>query len=257
MKNIFNKIHISSFFIILIFISFISGLFKDVITLFLIIIIHEMGHITTSLFYKWNIKKIDISLCGGYITYDDIIDKPYKEEFLIAISGFLFQTIFYLIILFLHNINILSFDTLFIVKKYHYAIILFNIIPIYPLDGSKILNIILNLFNSYKKSLYLIRIISWILILLIFGLLFYYKKIEYSFLFIISFIVSKLIKLKKDTPYLFNRFLFERYESPIRVRKYVYLKSYDLSKIRRQRKHYFLINKHYYKEEEILRKIFD
>lgn len=151
MKNIFNKIHISSFFIILIFISFISGLFKDVITLFLIIIIHEMGHITTSLFYKWNIKKIDISLCGGYITYDDIIDKPYKEEFLIAISGFLFQTIFYLIILFLHNINILSFDTLFIVKKYHYAIILFNIIPIYPLDGSKILNIILNLFNSYKK----------------------------------------------------------------------------------------------------------
>ena len=76
MKSIYKKIKLSPFFLLIIFISLISGLFKDVITLFMIIIIHELGHIILSYLFKWNIKSVEIGVFGGFITYDDVIDKP-------------------------------------------------------------------------------------------------------------------------------------------------------------------------------------
>ena len=41
----------------------------------MVIIIHEVGHIILSLYFKWKIKRVDITICGGFITYDDVIDK--------------------------------------------------------------------------------------------------------------------------------------------------------------------------------------
>ena len=80
MKSIYKKIKLSPFFLLIIFISLISGLFKDVITLFMIIIIHELGHIILSYLFKWNIKSVEIGVFGGFITYDDVIDKPFIED---------------------------------------------------------------------------------------------------------------------------------------------------------------------------------
>ena len=68
MKSIYKKIKLSPFFLLIIFISLISGLFKDVITLFMIIIIHELGHIILSYLFKWNIKSVEIGVFGGFIT---------------------------------------------------------------------------------------------------------------------------------------------------------------------------------------------
>ena len=80
MKNIYKKIEISKSLIIIIFLSFLSGLFKDIITLFMIIIIHEIGHILVSRIFKWKIYKIKLNITGGYVVYDEEIDKPFKEE---------------------------------------------------------------------------------------------------------------------------------------------------------------------------------
>lgn len=258
MKDIFKKIHISSFFIIIIFLSFVSGLFRDIITLFLVIIVHEIGHVASSLMYSWNIKKIDIFLCGGFITYDEVIDKPFKEEFLIAISGFIFQTIFYLLIAILCRFNIIGENIYFLVKKYHYSVLFFNLLPIIPLDGAKVLTVFLSMRFSYKKVLIITKWVSFLsIIMIVMCFIFFNIKIEYSYLMILSFIVTKLIEMVKSIPYLFNRFLLERYFNPIKSKKYVCVKGECLDKIRRQKKHYFIINKHYYSERKVLSKRFD
>ena len=97
MKSIYKKIKLSPFFLLIIFISLISGLFKDVITLFMIIIIHELGHIILSYLFKWNIKSVEIGVFGGFITYDDVIDKPFIEEIIISLGGFLMQGLIFLV----------------------------------------------------------------------------------------------------------------------------------------------------------------
>lgn len=258
MKSICKKLFISPFFLFVIFLSLISGLFKDVITLFLIIIIHEMGHIILSLRYGWKIKRVDIGVCGGFITYDDVIDKPFKEEFIIALSGFMFQFILFIICLFLFYLNVIDNDLFSLINKYNISIFVFNILPIYPLDGSKVLLVIFNYFLPYKLSLKLIDVISFInIILVVFCLFLFDINFEYSYIMIICFIISKLVLLAKDIPHLFNRLLFERYIYGLNKGAFVYVKGNNLSLFRRQRKHYFIIGKHYYTERKILSKRFD
>src|SRR5574344_768063 len=116
MISICKKTHVSFTFLIIILLSFISGLFKDVLTLFTILIIHEIGHIIISCYYKWNISRIDIYACGGYITYGDVIDKPFKEEFMIAVAGIISQSIFFLFVYLL-----LPEPVVFMFKKYYLA----------------------------------------------------------------------------------------------------------------------------------------
>lgn len=253
MKSIYKKIEISPYFLLLIFLSLISGLFKDIFSLFLIIIIHELGHIIMSLIYKWNINKVKINIYGGYIIYNENIDKSFKEEFLIAISGILMQCIFYLLLYILNKVGILDLSFLLIVKKYHYSILIFNLLPIIPLDGSKVLNVLLNKIFSYKKSLYIINSISLLFIILFIILLIIYKlKIELSYVIILSFIMSSIIKNINDIPYLFNKFLFERYKYPIKNVKTYYIKNSNIENMRRQRINYFYINNTYKDERYLL-----
>jgi len=258
MKSICSKIFISPFFLLIVFLSLISGLFKDVITLFMVIIIHEVGHVITSIMYKWKIKKIDITICGGFITYDEEIDKPFSEEVLIAISGFIFQGLLYLLTSVLHTYNLIDLKTLNLIDKYNLSVFLFNVLPIYPLDGSKILSVFLNMIFPYKKSVKLTNIISIItIIFIVFFFIIFDFNLEYSYIMILGFIISKIIKVIKDIPYLFNRLLFERYKKPIQTNKYTYVKTGDINKFRRRRKHYFKVNNHYYDERYILSKKFD
>ena len=75
-----NKINISVYSIIIIFLSLISGLFKEFIVISMIILFHEFGHFIFLYKYKWNIKEIKIYPFGGVCTLDEKIDKPLKEE---------------------------------------------------------------------------------------------------------------------------------------------------------------------------------
>ena len=258
MKSIYKKIKISYFLLIVILVSLLSGLFKDILSFFSVILIHELGHIIMSLVFKWNISEIDIGITGGFITYDETIDKPFIEELLIAAAGFISQSIYFLLVIILYKNNVIDYDLFFLIKKYYLGVLVFNLIPIMPLDASKILQVILSIFFSYKKTLKLINLISFINVFIIILIFLFFKfKIEYSYIMIISFVISYLIKNIKEIPYLFNKFLFERYMYPLNVKKYEYIKGKNLNKLKRQRKHYFKINNHYYKEREILSKIFD
>ena len=142
MKTIF-KIH--PLYYLVAFLSIITGLFKDFIYITLLIFIHEIGHTIGALYYKWNIKKIIILPFGGITIFNEYINKSLKEEFVILVLGPLFQILFYFILCFF-NIE----STL--ITNYHYSLLLFNLLPIIPLDGSKLLNIILNKITNFKLS---------------------------------------------------------------------------------------------------------
>ena len=251
MKSIYKKIKLSPFFLLIIFISLISGLFKDVITLFMIIIIHELGHVMLSYLFKWNIKSVEIGVFGGFITYDDVIDKPFIEEIIISLGGFLITYI-------LSKNGLFSVKEASLINRYNLSIFLFNVIPVYPLDGSKILLVILNMFIPYKKSLKITCFISVLIIFLIFLLLIsLHVKVNSSYVIIGLFIMGKVISLIKDIPYLFNKLLFERYlYKPINF-KITYVNGLNLSMFKRRRKHYFIKDGHFIPEMKILKERFD
>ena len=197
-----------------------------------------------SLLFKWNIDKIIILPFGGLTKYNEMINRPLIEEFLVAISGIILQLIFYNFIKYYIDYKYFSFI--------NYFIILFNLIPIYPLDGSKILNIFFNIITSFKNSLSLTIIISYIFII-IFSLLFF--NINKIIAFVLIFLMLEVNKLYKERKELFNKFLLERYLNEFKFKKKKTINNVD--KMKKDYRHLFYIDGRYLTENYFLKKMFD
>lgn len=243
-----SKINVHILFYLIAFLCIISGFFKEFIYITILIYCHELGHITGALYYKWNIDKIQILPFGGLTVFKECLNKPIKEEFIILILGPIYQVIFYLLISkFFYNNSLFRF--------YHYSLLLFNFLPIIPLDGSKLFNLLLNKLTSFKMGHIITIAFSFLTILLISLLIIY--KFNLVFLLIVFFILIKTIEDYKNHDMIFNKFLLERFIYSLYFRKRKIIKGYKLYKIKRDFSHLFNINGKIVTEKEILRKKFD
>ena len=191
-------------------ILFLCGYLKIGLIIFLIVIIHELGHVFFALLFHYKILNITIYPFGGITKINKDLNTPIYKELLIASGGVIFQLILFLIINYL-PLSI-YFKSNFI--KYNISILFFNLLPIIPLDGSVILNSFLNMIFSYKKSYYIYFIISVIGIFLYLFTNIWFSLNNYL---IISLFIIKTIYAWKNYKFLLNRFLLERY-----INKYEY-----------------------------------
>ena len=187
-------------------------MFKEFFMVFSLIIIHELGHLTMAVYYKWNLDKIAVYPFGGCVKFNERLTKPLKEEFLILLSGPLAQMIFFLFVSFLEMNGLITYRNFLLFKSYHYTLLIFNLLPIYPLDGGKILNIFLNAMFPYKKGNKLVIIISFILLI---GSVFLYQNINFVLMAIL--LLSELFIYLKRQPFLYNTLLLEKYLKKERI----------------------------------------
>ncbi len=203
---------------LLIIISFIlTGYFPNLLIFTSIIIIHELGHYTVAKMLKLNPQKIIIYPFGGVTTMNNPINTSINKELFVSISGILFQTMYYLIIIFFYKKSILREYIFNIFNNYYYNILIFNILPIHPLDGSKFLTLFLSKIIPYKKAMKLNIIISILIGIII--LYINYYEFNYTTIMIIFIIIDNLIKYYKNINYIFNKFLLERYLHKLHFKK--------------------------------------
>lgn len=233
MKNI-KKLKINSITYLFILTSFLCGQIKNTLIIFLIVLFHELGHVFFSLLLGFKIKSIEIYPFGGITKIDKPLNTNILKELLIASGGIIFN----IILLLINNplINI-----------YNRNILLFNLIPIIPLDGSKIIFELNCLFFSYKRSLRLTIYIS--LLCLIIFIIKYYSIILNNFI-IISFLVFKLYEYIKNLTINYNKFILERM-----IYEYNYYKIDNnkiINKYKKGTKYYYFIDNHIADEKEYL-----
>lgn len=209
------KIHFTTyiFYLILILSGYINYLFYYLI----IIIVHELGHII--MIHLLNLKIISLTIYpfGGIINTNINYNLNSNKLFLISIAGILFQTF-----LFFPLKNISNYD---VFKTLNTSIIIFNLLPIIPSDGSKIFISFIERFISYKNTLILSNTISIISLIILFIL----SKNIFIFV-ILYFINAKTIRLFY---YIINKFKLERYLYKHRYKKLVYVENEnDLKKCR-------------------------
>ena len=135
-------------------------------------VIHELGHLFCGLILKLKPETFSITPLGLQISfkaepnlYNTKIKNGTKlclKRMSLALAGPLTNFIIALILIILNNIELYK-NSIFFGEVAIYANILigiFNLIPIYPLDGGRILKEIISIRSGIKKSYYYINKIS-------------------------------------------------------------------------------------------------
>lgn len=234
------KIHI--FFYITSLILLFCGYFKEYISVMLLIFIHECGHILMGKIYKWKILKIFIYPFGAMTRFDIDLNTNVFEEFMVTIMGPIFQIIGCIIIYFFTKDNIII--------EYNNLILFLNLLPIVPLDGSKLVESLLFKIFPYKKSLLVNLTLS--IITLIFCLT--YVIINFNFLLLIWLILLVIENIKEYNQISLKFYLFikERLENHYKF-KYRYISGKSINNIKKDYLTIFKNNDKFYTEREIIK----
>ena len=204
MKNIF-RIDGSTYLLMLL--GLLSGYIKNVFIILIIVLIHETGHVFFFYLFNIEIESIVIYPFGGVSKINKRIHERIYKDIFISLGGILFQLILFIIVYFLYKNGFIVSSTYHMYNTYNRSIILFNLIPIIPLDGSKLFFALFTKFLSFRLS-YILMIIVGIISLLLFIL--YNSIFKINDMVIYVFLIVNLYLVFKDYKYVMNKFYLER-----------------------------------------------
>lgn len=219
------------------------GNIRYLILFMILIIVHELGHFLTAKLLKWKGGKIYIYPYGGITKLNEKVNVPIKEELLVLIMGPITQVLFFYGMMF-----ILPDRYIDIFKNYHLFILGFNLLPIYPLDGGRLLGLILQEKIAFRKSLRICIYVSYFVILILMGYFIY--DFSFFFLLVLALKLLKVLDASKDEPYLFEKFLLERRLYKFSFKKKKVIKSKE--EMKRDTYHFLKKGKEYIKESDFL-----
>lgn len=239
MKNILDKVRIDYSTYILILIGLLSGYIKNIMIILVIVLVHELGHVFFFSLFKMDIESIVIYPFGGVSKVNKKIHERIYKDILISLGGIIFQGLLIIVIYLLYKYSFIVNSTYNMYISYNKSIILFNLIPIIPLDGSKLLLSICSKFVSYRIS-YITMIFVGCVSLLLFIL--YNMIFKLNDIVVYLFLLGSLINCIKEYKYVKGKFYLERilYDNyyneiindsfdikDMRIDKYYYYKNKD------------------------------
>lgn len=211
-------IHIHPILLLFIAISFLTGTFMELFIILAIVLFHEMGHYTMATVFKWRIRSIMLWIFGGVMETDEHGNRPLNEEMLVTIAGPFQHVLIYGVVMALSAGELLSPATLELMYHYNTLILLFNLLPIWPLDGGKFLFLLLSSFLPYRQAYHTVIKLSLIACVLLLVLQLFFFPFTLSAFLIVIFLLKENRTEWKQRYYVFMRFLLKRYQNTAPVK---------------------------------------
>lgn len=193
--------------------SALTGYFLEAATLFGIVLIHELGHLAAASGFGWRVREVQLLPFGGVLIVDELGTAPTREELIVALAGPLQHVWMILVALLMKwmDMGASSWWDYFI--EANLMIGLFNLIPVMPLDGGKVMQSLLGYLLSYHNTILYTAWISMVLssgIIVIAILQLIGGQLPLNILVIGIFLLISNWYAYRQLPYHFFRFLIGR-----------------------------------------------
>ncbi|WP_042164740.1 M50 family metallopeptidase [Paenibacillus gorillae] len=202
-------------FVLVMIASLATGFFSELLTLFLIVLVHEAGHVITARAFGWTVREVKLLPFGGVVEVDEASGLPAGQEAMVAIAGPLQNLWIGLAAWGCGQLGWWDAEWAAYVWKANMMIGLFNLLPIYPLDGGKLLQAAFSYgFNYFTMMKWTARIsIALSAMMIIFSILIAFRPnegVQLNLLAIGIFLLLTNWTYYRNIPYLFVRFLMHR-----------------------------------------------
>ncbi|RUT27822.1 Zn-dependent protease [Paenibacillus zeisoli] len=197
--------------------SVLTGRFLELIALFGIVFVHELGHVAAARWFGISVLSVTMLPFGGNAVMEDTGNITAGKEIVIALAGPFQNLVLIGITLLLHQNAVWegAFPDYFI--QCNMLIALFNLLPILPLDGGKISQALCSLSLPYHSTILWCTRVS----VLFSGLVIIYAvgpwlmggALQLNLLLIGSFLLYSNLTDYRNVHYRFLRFLMNRDKS--------------------------------------------
>jgi len=208
--ELLKKTKIHPLFWVILGIGGATGLFKEIMMLFVIVLIHELGHAFMAKRFGWRISRILLLPFGGMAEMEEYGNRPVKEEILVTICGPL-QHIWMMVASYLLLSTPLWSEADHQTFIFHnVTILLFNFLPVMPLDGGKLIFSLQTLFLPFQKSYQFSFRLSFMVLLGLTYVSLFVFPFHLNLVAVLVFLWTHLYLEWKQRHYHFLRFLLER-----------------------------------------------
>lgn len=205
----------------------IAGFKITIFNSFLWIILHELAHIVVANIFECKFNSFNIGILGAKAELVDIDELSDKKKLCLYLAGPSFNFFMAIILYFFYN----YFQYEFILNHVLINIFLglFNLLPAYPLDGSRICEILLSRKFLYKESKQITEIFSFIIsgvLFLLFNIMLVLHKVNIS-LFLATILMTYTTFLEKErTMYIIMGDMIKKVR---KLRKHEYIENKSIS----------------------------
>ncbi|MFB1051666.1 M50 family metallopeptidase [Paraliobacillus sp. JSM ZJ581] len=194
-------------------VSLLTGTIMEFIIIFSIVCIHEFGHFVAATFYKWKIRKVMLWMFGGVMETDEYANRPLHEEAVITLAGPVQHIGLFFLLQWIEQFSLLSDSMLNLAHQYNWTILVFNLLPIFPLDGGKLLLTILSFQYPFRKAHTITIVTSIVFTISLIAFMLYQQNVAFSTLLLFAFILWENRLEWKQRFYVFIRFLLNRQQA--------------------------------------------
>ncbi|HHY14044.1 MAG TPA: hypothetical protein GX526_05320 [Thermoanaerobacterales bacterium] len=146
------KIRFNILFILILIFAFIIGVEKEIFIVFFAVFIHEGAHCIVGEIIGYKVSEIELTPYGGAAKFEGLIGAPPLDDIIISISGPLINIIIAICCVILDLEGLIGSDLFIFFIKTNLYLAGFNLIPVLPLDGGRIMRAILSIFTGYRKA---------------------------------------------------------------------------------------------------------
>jgi stage IV sporulation protein FB len=200
-------------FTLIMLVSTVTGQLVEALTLFGIVFIHEMGHVVAAKSFGWKVREVQLLPFGGVAVVDELGTVPVHEELAVTLAG-PFQHVWLIVVaVAMKIVDPWNSEWWSYFIQVNLMIGLFNLLPVLPLDGGRVLQCLFSYMISYHRAIWISAWLSLTISVFVISFSIYelfVHRLPLNLLVIGLFLLVSNWYFYRQLPFHFFRFLMNR-----------------------------------------------